>query len=354
MLPFDLGQFIDSIVCRLSDVKMCNALIVTTVVNFPNVSSLFIICDKASSQTGPDALLVNTYIACASNLRKFSLFTTSPNFNALFPLTPSVLTSLEEVTLTFTARDDHRADAEAASTFLQAIASTLTTLTISFSCTEDVPQRLLHSIPRHGGQAAFPKLTTLSLLHSEHPASPDSNLMQFLNQHADTLKHLSLQHTKPSPFLSQSLSDLDRLPVPVLPHLETLDLINGSSSQTARSQELASTEGVDVAWAYVQHSRNTLESLCLTNCSLTLHGLGMLLERFGHQSSESTEGQGLKSLTVTVEVLSPQMMDILAEKLPQLERLKVNFTYLRSNDDTNFTMWTDQGRRADEIQSYVS
>jgi hypothetical protein len=269
-----------------------------------------------------------------------------------------VLTSLEEVTLTFTARGDRRANAEAASTFLQAIASTLTTLNISFSCTEDVPQRLLHSFPRHGGQAAFPKLTTFSLLHSEHPASPDSNLLQFLNQHADTLKHLSLQHTKPSPFLSQSLGDLDPLPVPVLPHLETLDLINGSSSQTARSQELTSTEGVDAAWAYVQHSRSTLESLCLTNCSLTLHGLGMLLERFGHQSWESTEGGGLKNLTVTVKVLSPQMLDILAEKLPQLERLKVNFAYLRSNDDTNFAMWTDQDRSvnylADEVQCCVS
>ena len=58
----------------------------------------------------------------------------------------------------------------------------------------------------------------------------------------------------------------------------------------------------------------------------------MLLNYFGRKSSEDTEGGGLKSLIITVEVLSPQMLDMLAEKLPQLERLKVDFADLRSND----------------------
>jgi len=107
---------------------------------FLNISSLFIILSSSRpSQTQPDALLMNAYITCASNLRMLSLLTTSANFNYLFPLTPSMFTSLEEVTLTFSARDDPIGDAEAASTFFQAIgfASTLTTLNITFSCTED-------------------------------------------------------------------------------------------------------------------------------------------------------------------------------------------------------------------------
>ena len=43
-------------------------------------------------------------------------------------------------------------------------------------------------------------------------------------------------------------------------------------------------------------------------------------------------GGGLKPLTVDVQVLSPQLLDTLAEKFPQLERLKVDFAYLRSTD----------------------
>jgi len=165
--------------------------------------------------------------------------------------------------------------------------------------------------------------------------------------HADTLKHLSLQHTKPLSFASQSLHDLDTLLLPVLPHLETLNIHNGSLSRNG--QELASTKGLDVAWAYAQHSRSNLKSLSLTHCSLTLHDLGMLLNHFGWESSESTEGVGLKSLIVTVEVLSPQMLDMLAEKLPQLERLQVNFANLRSNNSADVLTWTDEGSIANDL-----
>ncbi len=52
------------------------------------------------------------------------------------------------------------------------------------------------------------------------------------------------------------------------------------------------------------------------------------------RSSENVPagGGGLKSLTVTVKVLSPDLLDTLAEKLPQLERLQVNFACLRTTD----------------------
>ena len=56
----------------------------------------------------------------------------------------------------------------------------------------------------------------------------------------------------------------------------------------------------------------------------------MLLDLLGRGLSENAEG--LKSLTVTVQVLSPDLLDVLAEKLPQLERLEANFTYLRTTD----------------------
>jgi hypothetical protein len=347
-LPFDLGRFIDPIVCRTSDVKMCNALMETTVVNFPNVSSLIIV-EGSGPPSGP--LLVNAYTACASNLRTLSLIATSANFNALFPPNPSLLTSLEEVSFSFSPRDDSSADAEAASTFFQAIASTLTTLNISFHGTSDEPSRLLQSFSRQvGGKTALPKITSFSLFHSKPSASHGSNLMQFLNQHAETLKHLRLQHSKPS----QSLDDLD----PVLPHLETLDILNGSPTRSG--QELASRDGLDAARAYVQHSASTLTSLSLAHCSFTLHDLGMLLDLLGQGSSENTEGGGLKSLTVTVQVLSPQVLDMLAEKLPQLQRLKVDFADLRSNDGADVPTWTGEDSRAgladltQEVQPCVS
>lgn len=331
-LPFDLGRFIDPIVCRISAIKMCNALMETTIVNFPNVSSLVIVDGSGgpSSQTRPSPLLVNAYTACASNLRRLSLFATSANFNALFPPNASALTSLEEFTLSFAPRDDSKADAKAASIFFQAIASTLTSLDISFHGTSDEPSRLLQSLPRQGGKT-FPKLTSVLLFHSDPPASPDSDLMQFLNQHADTLKHLRLQHTKTSPFASD---DLDPLLLPVLPHLETLNILSGSSSRNG--QELASSEGLYAARAYVQHSGSTLTSLSLRHCSFTLHDLCMLLDLLGRGSS----GEGLKSLTVTVHVLSPQVLDMMAKKSPQLERLKLDFADLGSNNDG---AWTGEG-----------
>jgi hypothetical protein len=52
-LPFDLGRFIDPIVCRISDVKMCNALMETTLVNFLNISLIIIQRSGLSSQTQP-------------------------------------------------------------------------------------------------------------------------------------------------------------------------------------------------------------------------------------------------------------------------------------------------------------
>jgi hypothetical protein len=339
---------------EISDAEMYKALMETTVVKFQNVSSLSIILHESSSrssQTHRDALLVNAYIACASNLRKLTLSTRSADFNKLFPLTPSMLTSLEEVTLTFTAHWRHPiANIEAVPTFFQAIASTLTTLNITFTFTDDEPSRLLESFPCHGNKAVFPKLTTLSLFHSNHPASPSLKLLQFLDQHAYTLKHLSLQHTELSSIASQSLHDLDALPV--LPHLETLNLHNGSICRCG--YEFASTRGLDLAWAYAQHSRSTLESLSLTNCSLTLYDLGRLLDRLGQES----KGGGLNSLVVTVQALSPQMLDLLAEKLPQLERLKIDFGNLRSNDSADVPTWTKEhtpySHLTHEVQPCVS
>jgi len=65
------------------------------------------------------------------------------------------------------------------------------------------------------------------------------------------------------------------------------------------------------------------------------------------------EGGGLKILIVTVEALSPQMLDLLAEKLPQLERLTVHFADLRSNDGADVPTWTGQGSRTDYLAHEV-
>ncbi len=133
-----------------------------------------------------------------------------------------------------------------------------------------------------------------------------------MNQHVETLKHLRLQ---PSPMASKLLL------IPVLPHLESLNILDSSSFQ--HRQALPSPEGLDTARVYVQPSRSTLTSLGLTHCSFSLHDLGILLDLLGRGLSENAKG--LKSLTVTVQVLSPDLLDVLAEKLPQLERLEVDF-----------------------------
>jgi len=343
-LPFDLGRFIDPILRRISEVKMRNALMETTVVNFTNVSSLVVVdgCGPSSKTRPGPLLLVNAYASCASNLRTLSLYAMSANFNSLFPPNASILTSLEGVSFTFSPRDGSSADPEAASTFLQAVASTLTTLNISFNTdTSDEPSLLLQRFSR---QRTFPKLTTFSLFHSEPLASPSPTLIQFLNQHADTLKCLSLQHARTSPFGSQWPNDLDPSFVPVLPHLETLNIRSGSSYRNI--QESASSEGLDAARDYIQHSRGTLTTLGLTHCSFTLHDLSMLLDFLGRGLSGNAEGVGLRKLDITVQILSPQVLDMLAEKLPRLAKLKVNFENLRSNDGGDIPPWTGEGGRA--------
>jgi len=52
----------------------------------------------------------------------------------------------------------------------------------------------------------------------------------------------------------------------------------------------------------------------------------------------------VKNLTVSVQVPSPQVLDMLAEKLPQLEKLKVRFAHFRSNEGTDDPTWTGEGR----------
>lgn len=346
-LPFDLGRFIDPIARRVSDVKLCNTLMKNTIIKFRNVSSLVIVEGPCSfSQTKPCTILVNAYRSCYSSLRMLSLITTSANLKALFPFSnASRCTFLEEVTLSFSPQSNSSDIAEAVSAFFQAIAATLTTLNISFSSISwHNSLRLLQSLfSRHGDEKLFPKLARFSLSHSDGPlTSSNPYLFRFLNQHADTLKYLHLQHTVSSSFASD---DFDQSLIPVLPHLETLNILNGSSS-SENDQELSSSEGLNTARVYIQHSGSALTSLGLTHCFFNLHDLGLLLDLLVQKSSESNTTGGLKSLTVTVKILSPQVLDMLAEKLPQLERLMVHFADLKSNDTNADPTWTTEGSRA--------
>jgi len=73
----------------------------------------------------------------------------------------------------------------------------------------------------------------------------------------------------------------------------------------------------------------------------------MLLDFLGRGLSGNTEGVGLRKLDITVQILSPQVLDMLAEKLPRLAKLKVNFENLRSNDGEDIPPWTGEGGRVD-------
>jgi hypothetical protein len=78
----------------------------------------------------------------------------------------------------------------------------------------------------------------------------------------------------------------------------------------------------------------------LRHCAFTLHDLGILPDPIGRGSGDNKERGVPKSLTVIVHVPSPQMLDVLAEKLPQLESLDVIFGDLRSNDSADALRWT--------------
>ena len=337
-LPFKFGRFIDPIVFNVNKDK---ALAETAVVKFLNVSSLSISSFGRSSQ--PDPILMNAYTACASNLRKLRLTSFSGDFHTILPPNASMLTSLEKVTLIINELwNDFSIDAEAVWTFFQAIASTLTTLNIFFNDTPDETSRLLKCFPRPGAGAPFPKLTSSSICHYHDgrlPPSPNSNLMEFLNQHADTLKHLSLQHISWGP---QLLGVPNPLPLPVLPHLKTLEFKYTSSFLNIR--DVTSSEGLDAVLPFCQHSGSTLTSLSMAHCSFTLHDLGVLLDGLARAS---LGGGGLKSLTVAMQVLSPQLLDMLAEQLPKLELLKIRSTYLRSNDVSDVSTSTGEESSSD-------
>ena len=81
-------------------------------------------------------------------------------------------------------------------------------------------------------------------LHASRPlASPDPNLIKFLDLYADTLKNLCWHHAMRS--LSE-FEDLDLALLPVLPHRETLDILGAGYWQ-----RLTPSEGRDVARAYI-------------------------------------------------------------------------------------------------------
>ena len=88
---------------------------------------------------------------------------------------------------------------------------------------------------------------------------------------------------------------------------------------------MTSSKGLDAVRAYTQRSNATLTTPNRRYCAFTLHDLGTLLDLLGRGSAENKERGVLKSLTVIVHVLSRQMMDVLAKKVPQPESLKVIF-----------------------------
>lgn len=297
-----------------------------TVLKFPNILSLTIVDGSgASLQNEPSPFLVNAYIACASTLRVINLHIKTSESQP-FPPNASALTSLEEVNLTFSAHFGCGAYPEATSKFLLAVAPSLVTLNVSFLNTfHDEPSQLLRSFSQSG--ATFPKLRALSLSYWGLAPEPTSNLIQFLNRHADTLKYLCLYFMTPSTFVFRSPDDLAPPHSPVLPQLETLELVQSpffSSGGTALQDTL------DTVRTLLQHSWNTLTTLVLKHYSFTPNELAILLDLLARGPAGNGEGR-LKSLDITIQILTPQVLDMLADKYPQLEKLTIGFSCLRSN-----------------------
>lgn len=292
----------------------------TVVLGFPNVESFTILRDDRSHpRTLP--LLLSTWGTFGSNVRHLAIESCSADFKALLHSVSSMV-SLEVLTLYLGGSAaqlavDTNTQIEAALNFLREVSPKLRGLHINFLSLEHGAWQLFRSLGR------MPNLATFSLYIGGFFPSvflTSSILMKFLNQNAETLRHVRLPPHKCSHARDSADSDQPSAEELLLSNLQTLEILRQISELKSESLKTART--------YIQRSKDTLTSFYLKGHFLSLKELGNLIQPFSDRPADS----GLKTLQLEVTSLSPQFFDVLAEKLVGLDRLDINFLDLVSND----------------------
>ncbi|KAF5383297.1 hypothetical protein D9615_004775 [Tricholomella constricta] len=168
----------------------------------------------------------------------------------------------------------------------------------------------------------FPNLTTLSVVYdfiSIHQ-SPTSELTHFLSMHADQLQEYALHIRGPVSYdMHPDSDDWDRqefLRTP-LPHLKKLDL----------SIELFPS--ILCASKHLEQFAGSLTSLILSHKHFSYLNIESIVDVFSDRDL-------LRHLVVSIDFLSPQLLALLATKLPGLEAFSCEYKYLSSDPSNLF------------------
>jgi hypothetical protein len=207
--------------------------------------------------------------------------------------------------------------------FLSSLKGTLRSLSVSVSISLDMT-------PFFNGLGHFPLLQKLIIIVSitSTTLTDPSTLTRVLDIHKETLQHFTIRrnhgsnlHTPSDPaygtWVTKELSTL------VLPVLETLEISLWPSMPWRSPLTLP-----------IIPQAHRLASLSLLDGVLYNSQVEAILSSL----SRSTEGGScMKSLQLSVRYLHPQLMDLLAAKLPQLKGLDLTFGTLVSSIDAENT-----------------
>ena len=248
-----------------------------------------------------------------SSLRRLSI--AAPLETALSTLLPSVeLKCLEELELLFlialqysepTIRE--KVLAESVVPFMSRLRPTLRQLTIT-SLLDFEPSAFF------GALGCFPNLSRVEIglkYHSTHTWEA-AGLVQFLNDHARTLRHLSFGYagfgaTFPVWFWHDVFSNA------TLPSLETFEI----DMRIPR-------EGFSRLASCIRRFSDTLTTLVIKHREFRFDEVALIADLFSHRP----EGDRLSKLQLSVAVLTPQILDLLARTFPNLKLLILIFTHL--------------------------
>ncbi|KIK04476.1 hypothetical protein K443DRAFT_675931 [Laccaria amethystina LaAM-08-1] len=235
------------------------------------------------------------------------------------------LDKLQELSLNFTCGDLHfgpweaRYALEKMSAFINHVALTLQSLSISSIGHMDFS--ILYT-----NLTYFPRLHHLALLvpcDPKHVVDP-TGFHQFLKAHFKTLQHV---HFSPQYCCPQSA-----LPPDTMTTNEWMDQCFGGGIQLHNLQHLdlglnilgSGGKRVMLATQRFGDIVSSLATLTIIGCVIALDDLALLLGPF----SNSKGGSAPRKLVLEVHVLSANVLDFLADKLPCLERLDLTYRWI--------------------------
>ena len=172
---------------------------------------------------------------------------------------------------------------------------------------------------------SFPKLHRFSFfLRSFLPDTVSATIRRILCDHADTIEHLEVVahgflKTWLTPWIQSNASD-------------------STFPTRLRSLELLVETDIKSVIEYARRSADTLTSLNLTGpYSMTYDEVYTLVKMFSHRP----ESQRLDTIGIRIDVLTPQIIDVLASALPDLRELRLTVCNVASHDNVDPGPFTD-------------